>query len=402
MAGPAGGDPLERGRLTLRQHGVAVELVSAHGVFSAAGIDPGTAYLLRWLVGAAVGRRRVLDLGCGYGPLGLWLAAADPAREVLAVDRDAEAVACTAAGAELNGVSGRVVARASLGYDDIGADGPFDLVVSNVPAKVGPAALRHLLLDAYHHLEPGGAVAVVVVQRLAAAAGDLLDGDPAVVVEEHHANRSYACWTYRFDGVPEGSDPTAGFARGVYGRTSATFAAGRTRWQASTSFTVPEFDTLAYATVAAVELLEPAPLPGPVAIVGVGQGHLGMAVRATSGPSTRLRLVDRDLLALRTAAANLAPDGVELRHAAAPAGALAGCAAAVVALPEKEPVSVTAALLAPAVAELAPGSPVVIHGRAADVVRVPNVLARRGLRLVAREARGSRAGGAAFTVTPPP
>ena len=380
-------DPLQRGRLTFRQHGVGVELVTGHGVFSAAAVDPGTAYLLRWL--ADVPGRRVLDVGCGYGPLALWLVAADADRTAVAVDRDAVALECTAAGAEHNGVHDRVEVRASLGYDDLGPDERFDLVVSNVPAKVGSAALRHLLLDAWFHLEPDGLVAIVVVDRLAAEVAAVLD-DPAVAVESQRSNRGYATWTYRFRDQPAGATPGSGFERGVYRRGERRFTVGSTAWEATTSYTIAEFDTLAHSTEAAVQLFTAHPLAAPVAVVGVGQGHVAAALAPTA-----VRLVDRDLLALRTAAANVAAVP-ECHHVARPAGVVAGCAAVVVSLPEKEPVTVTAGLVEPALAELGAGVPVVVHGRPVDVGRV---LDRLGLPAADRRAR--RTGVAVFSVTPP-
>jgi 16S rRNA G1207 methylase RsmC len=398
-------DPLLRPPLHLRQHGVGVELVAAHGVFSATAVDPGTAFLLRWLASdpRSASWARVLDVGCGYGPLALWLAAAGEARTVEAVDRDAVAVVCTADGAQRNGCADRVRVAGSLGYDDVAGSG-FDLVVSNVPAKVGPAALAHLLLDARFHLDPAGCVAIVVVDRLAATVRALLDGDPAVEVLDRHANRGYATWTYRFVGDPAGADPTPGFARGVYRRGTATFRAAGLEWTATTSFTLGEFDTLGHGTVATAELLARSPVPGPVAVVGVGQGHLALAARAAAGGQVPLRLVDRDLLALRTAAQNLGgpESGADARHVARPAGSLAGCASALVTLPDKQPVTVTAALLAPALAELGEGAPVVAHGRAADVARVLEALPRAGVTPVVR-AKRTRSGHAAarFTVVPP-
>lgn len=394
-------DPLLRTPLHLRQHGVGVELVAAHGVFSATTVDPGTALLLRWLATdpRAATWGRVLDVGCGYGPLALWLAAADDERMVEAVDRDAVAVACTTEGARRNGCADRVSAAGSLGYDHVRGSG-FDLVVSNVPAKVGPAALVHLLLDARFCLAPDGCVAAVVVDRLAADVRVLLEDDPAIDVLDRHANRGYATWTYRFAGDPARADPAPGFPRGAYRRGTASFRAAGLEWEAETSFTIEEFDTLGHDTVAAVELLARSPLPGPVAVVGVGQGHTALAARAVVGGELALRLVDRDLLALRTAAQNLG--GADLHHVARPAGSLAGCSSALVALPDKQPVSVTAALLAPALGELPEGAPVVVHGRAADVARVLEVLPRAGATPVVRDKR-ARAGHAAarFTVVPP-
>lgn len=391
-------DPLLRGTVRLRHHGVTVDLQTGEGVFSGAGIDPGTAFLLRWLAThpQVQASQRVLDLGCGYGPLALWLAAAAPARRVTAVDRDALAVECTRLGADANDLGERVVAEGSLGYDDVGGE-PVDLIVSNIPAKIGPAALGHLLLDARFHLADAGVVSVVVVDRLAAEVTAVL-ADPAVEVLDHRANRSYATWTYRFVGDPSAADPRGGFDRGVYRRGRAPFEVGRVRWEASTSYAVAEFDTLSHGTGAAVELLAARPLPGPVAVVGVGQGHTALAVGATTGADVELRLVDRDLLALRTAAANA---GVPTwRHTARPAGELEGCRSAVVALPEKQPVALTAALLAPAVAELPAGAPLVLHGRTADVSRVLELLRRGGVGLTVDDRR-TRAGHAAARVRTP-
>lgn len=391
-------DPLLRGELVLRQHGIAVRLVTGHGVFSAPAVDPGTAFLLRWLATdpVVVAARRVLDLGCGYGPLALWLAAADEARTVEAVDRDALAVECTQRGAAANALESRVRAYGSVGYDDVTGD--VDLVVSNIPAKVGPAALRHLLVDGFGHVSTSGAVAVVVVDRLADEAAATIVRDDIEVLD-HHRNRSYATWTYRFERTPEGSDPSPGFDRGVYRRASGEFGAGGLRWSATTSFTLPEFDTLAHGTVAAVDLIAAHALPGPVGLVGVGQGHTALALRSAR-PDVGVRLVDRDLLALRTAAANLGGEGVDLRHTARPGGALAGCRSCVAAVPEKEPVAVTTAVIGAALGDLPGGAPAVLHGRAADVSRLVEGLRCRSRRLVVHDRRG-RPGFAAVLVTTP-
>jgi hypothetical protein len=124
----------------------------------------------------------------------------------------------------------------------------------------------------------------------------------------------------------------------------------------------------------------------PVVVSGVGQGHLPLALRA-AGLAGPVRLVDRDLLALRTAAANLAAGGAEeiaSAHVPRPeAGSFAGAALVVAGLPEREPVAVTATLLADALGG-GGGLPVLLHGRAADLSRVVELLARRGVRLDGR------------------
>lgn len=378
-------DPLHKATLTYKQHGVAVELEVLEGVFASAGVDSGTRHLLRWLADERyASATSVLDVGCGYGPLALWLAAADPDRRVVAIDRDARAVEATALGVGRNRLGGRVEVAGSLGYDDVDADRRFDLVVTNIPAKIGGAALEHLLLDARHRLTPGGSVAVVVVDRLAESVAGVL-ADDAVDLVATHPIRAYATFEYRFS--PGDAEPdmprTSGFERGVYRRGRTTFRAGTTTWDADVSYSIPEFDTLGRGTLAAIELL-PQRVGGPMLVADVGQGHLALALRAT-GSQGQLRLVDRDILALRTAAANLDDGDLTTRHRGRlVADDLDGTELAVVALPEREPVAVTAAVLGAALAGSTGPGEVVLHGRSADLGRVLELLPRHGARMAER------------------
>jgi 16S rRNA G1207 methylase RsmC len=385
-----------------------VRLEVLEGVFASAAVDAGTRHLLRWLAGerfSSVGT--VLDVGCGYGPLGLWLAAARPDRWVTAVDRDARALEATTLGAAANGSQTRVEALGSLGYDAL-AGRTFDLVVSNIPAKVGPAALSHLLLDACHCVAPGGQVAVVVVDRLAAAVGALLD-DPSIEVVERHPSRAYTAFVYRFVGVPAGASADAGFDRGAYRRGRESFRAGPLRWDADVSHDLAEFDTLSHGTLAALELVTAECTTdgaGTTVVVGVGQGHLALGLRQVGAGD--VRLVDRDLLALRTSASNLAGQGdppAQIVHAGRlRAEHLAAATLAVVALPEREPVAVTAAVLGAALAGLDPTAAVVLHGRTSDAQRVLELVPRHGARLEVTERRrvaGHTAARARRSVTPP-
>lgn len=386
--GTAADDPLHKATLAYKQHGVAVELEVLEGVFAGAGVDAGTRHLLRWLAGERyAGATSVLDVGCGYGPLGLWLAAADPDRQVVAVDRDARAVEATALGVGRNRLDGRVEVAGSLGYDDVDPTRRFDLVVSNLPAKIGAAALEHVLLDARHHLTATGSAAVVVVDRLAEAVADVL-ADDAVEVLAARPIKAYTAFEYRFVGDPAAdADAASGFDRGVYRRGRVTFGAGARSWAADVAWSVPEFDTLGHGTVAAVELLPPR-VDGTVVVADVGQGHLALALRA-GGHDGPLRLVDRDLLALRVATANLRAAGgegsVTVRHRGRLlADDLHDAALAVVALPEREPVAVTAALVGAAVAGSSGPGELLLHGRIADLGRVLELLPRHGARMVER------------------
>ena len=170
-------DPHYKKTVTLEHGGRRLALRVAQELFSSHEVDVGTRLLLRTLGGPEHrGHRLVLDLGCGYGPLGLGLAAAEAGRTVHLVDRDALAVEYTLQNAAANGLDG-VQAYGSLGYADVRASG-FDLIVSNVPAKAGPPVVEHFLLDAAGVLAPGGLVAVVVI-------ASLQDGDRPTLAFAH-------------------------------------------------------------------------------------------------------------------------------------------------------------------------------------------------------------------------
>ena len=134
--------PYARGRLLEKARGFpALSLDVPWDVFSSQAIDEGTLLLLRNL--PAGEPRSVLDLGCGYGALGLPIAARWPSARCVLIDRDLLAVAAAAHNARALGLR-NAEARPGLGYREVAGE-RFDWVVCNVPARIGPRAIRHLL-----------------------------------------------------------------------------------------------------------------------------------------------------------------------------------------------------------------------------------------------------------------
>jgi len=142
--------------------GQQLEFRTTWGLFSPREIDAGTRLLLDHVEVEA--SDRCLDLGCGYGALGLTLARLAPQGEVLMVDKDFVAVDYANANAERNGIRN---ARALLsnGFDQV-PEAPLDLVVSNVPAKVGRELLTLMLHDACRRMVPGGRIWLVSITGL--------------------------------------------------------------------------------------------------------------------------------------------------------------------------------------------------------------------------------------------
>lgn len=142
-----------------------LNLRSRHGLFSARSLDEGTQLLLRELEDLS-SPPRVLDLGCGYGPIGLALAARWPDSHVDLVDSDIRAIDATAENIAINRLSNASVTLSDGIRDLPNAASSYDLVLSNLPAQAGNDAIDQLLLDSYDALNGGGLLVVVAVNGL--------------------------------------------------------------------------------------------------------------------------------------------------------------------------------------------------------------------------------------------
>jgi len=137
---------------------------TANGVFSGDGLDLGTGVLLR-THSPAPGARRLLDLGCGYGPIAVGLAVACPEAQVDAVDVNTRALDLTRTNADAHGVGGRVNA---LLPDEVDPGVRYDEIWSNPPIRIGKEALHDLLLTWLARLTPTGVARLVVGRNLGA------------------------------------------------------------------------------------------------------------------------------------------------------------------------------------------------------------------------------------------
>ncbi|MGH3336720.1 MAG: class I SAM-dependent methyltransferase [Nocardioides sp.] len=155
--------PFEREPFTCEVWGQDLTLVSGSGVFSRGHLDRATAVLFRETEPPAQGQ--FLDLGCGYGVIGLAIARAVPLATVTAVDVNERALALANENAEALGVEGRYVACLP---DAVPGDATYDEIWSNPPIRIGKAALHDLLLTWLPRLRPDGRMVMVVGKNLGA------------------------------------------------------------------------------------------------------------------------------------------------------------------------------------------------------------------------------------------
>jgi 16S rRNA G1207 methylase RsmC len=161
--------PFAREPLTCEVWGQRLDLVSGSGVYSRGRLDVGTAVLFRETEPPAPGH--VLDLGTGYGVIGLAVAAAWRADGVPAgsgsgvtgVEVNQRAVVLANQNAASLGLQDRFVACDPDGVPD---DVRLDEIWSNPPIRIGKPALHDLLLNWLARLRPDGRAVMVVGKNL--------------------------------------------------------------------------------------------------------------------------------------------------------------------------------------------------------------------------------------------
>jgi 16S rRNA (guanine1207-N2)-methyltransferase len=279
-------------------------------LFSSHDIDTGTKFLLRTIVEANYSPfQRILDVGCGYGPLGLTLKNLHSTSLVYLFDRDALAVDYSRQNAALNGLNG-VIIYGSLGYDDVKRN-DFDLIVANIPDHAGETVITYLLRGARYYLAPGGIIAIVVVTPLEEMVAKILAEIPGTEIVLKRKRSGHTVFHYRFSDVitPQKPEKSA-LERGVYHRQNITIRMEKLEYKMQTAGGLPEFDSLSYGSkllIKALEEMRGGEIKNTL-VFNPGQGHVAVVLWKLMQPESII-IVDRDLLALRYSQLNLNLNG---------------------------------------------------------------------------------------------
>jgi len=138
------------------------EFLTASGVFSKERIDLGTRLLVENMVLPEKGC--ILDVGCGYGVVGVAAAVFNPDLHVAMVDVNMRAIRLARQNAELNHVWNVEIRRGYL-YEPV-KDLTFDCIVSNPPVSAGMRTVEAIITEAPAHLTVEGILQVVVKSKI--------------------------------------------------------------------------------------------------------------------------------------------------------------------------------------------------------------------------------------------
>ena len=141
--------------------GNVLKYIADNGVFSKDRVDFGTNVLINALPDIA-NNKKVLDVGCGYGVIGIALAKANSSINVEMIDVNERAINLVKENIKLNGLK-NVNAYLSNLYENV--KDSFDYIISNPPIRAGKDIVHGVIEKGYDHLDVGGEIYVVIQKK---------------------------------------------------------------------------------------------------------------------------------------------------------------------------------------------------------------------------------------------
>lgn len=151
----------EESRITFRYREHDIVFISDYGVFSKERVDYGSRVLLEE-IDIKPNQKKLLDVGCGYGTLGISLKKEFPWISADMVDVNERAVHLANESINYNKVSDAKAYQSNI-YENV--EGTFDIIVSNPPIRAGKKVVFEILEKAYDHLNKYGELVIVIQKK---------------------------------------------------------------------------------------------------------------------------------------------------------------------------------------------------------------------------------------------
>lgn len=141
--------------------GTNLKFIVDNGVFSKNNVDFGSSLLLRELI-IKKETTKVLDVGCGYGPIGITIAKCHPLLNVDMVDINLRALGLAKKNATLNNVDNVTIFESNI-YENVTSK--YDLIITNPPIRAGKNIVHSILLEGYNYLNNKGSLWCVIQKK---------------------------------------------------------------------------------------------------------------------------------------------------------------------------------------------------------------------------------------------
>lgn len=138
--------------------GQSFTFLTDSGVFSKKMVDYGSQVLLNTLDFEK--GKTLLDLGCGYGPLGISLAKVQGVKPTM-VDVNNRAIDLAKQNAQKNGVEADIF-QSNI-YEKV--NGTFDYIISNPPIRAGKQVVHTIISESINYLKVGGNLTIVIQKK---------------------------------------------------------------------------------------------------------------------------------------------------------------------------------------------------------------------------------------------
>lgn len=142
--------------------GETFSFTSDNGVFSKKEVDFGSRLLIEEFVLPKIDGM-LLDLGCGYGPIGLSLAKAFVNRQIVMVDVNERALELSEKNAVINGIDNISIYKSDV-FSNVTSNG-FAAILTNPPIRAGKKVVHQILEESYGRLVTGGELWVVIQKK---------------------------------------------------------------------------------------------------------------------------------------------------------------------------------------------------------------------------------------------